>query len=247
MYHFSPETLIKSYAIGVFPMAERHDDERIFFVDPEQRGIIPLHPPRLNKSMRRLIRTSPYRVTVNHAFADVIDGCREITVSRPDSWINPPIRQLYLALHRLGFAHSIEVWDDQGSGTDAGLAKGAGSDEDAGADADAVTDGASKLVGGVYGVALAGAFFGESMFSRVSNGSKLALLHLIARLRHGGFVLLDTQFLNPHLVQFGCHEISRDTFQERLQHALTVTAQLPQDDDPQAMLAQLLQDSTVMS
>lgn len=235
MYHFSPETLIKSYAIGVFPMAEHHDDERIFFVDPEQRGIIPLHPPRLNKSMRRLIRTSPYRVTVNHAFADVVDGCREITVSRPDSWINPPIRQLYLALHRLGFAHSIEVWDDQGSATDAG----------SGSDADAVSDGASRLVGGVFGVALAGAFFGESMFSRVSNGSKLALLHLIARLRHGGFVLLDTQFLNPHLVQFGCHEISRDTFQERLQHALTVTAHLPQDDDPQAMLDQLLEDGVL--
>lgn len=225
MHHFSPETLIKSYAIGVFPMAENRDDKRIFFVDPEQRGIIPLDPPHLTRSMRKLIRRSPYRVTINQAFADVIDGCREITPTRTDSWINDPIRQLYYTLHRLGFAHSLEVWDDN----------------------DLANNKSPKLVGGLYGVALAGAFFGESMFSRVSNASKLALLHLIARLRHGDFVLLDTQFLNPHLVQFGCHEISRENFQKQLRHALTITANMPQDDDPSAMLDQLLQDSTVMS
>jgi leucyl/phenylalanyl-tRNA--protein transferase len=222
MYHYSPETLIKSYALGVFPMAESHDDERIFFVDPKQRGIIPLHPPHLSRSMRRLIRRTHLRVTVNQAFAEVIDGCREITDQRQDTWINPQIRQLYCALHRLGFAHSLEVWQD--------------------------TDMASpQLVGGIYGVALAGAFFGESMFSRVSNASKLGLLHLMARLRHGGFTLFDTQFINPHLVQFGCVEIPRQDFHDRLKAALKVSAQFPQDDDPAPMLDQLLQDSTVMS
>jgi len=222
MYHYSPETLIKSYALGVFPMAEGRDDDRIFFVDPEQRGIIPLQPPYLSRSMRRLIRRSPLRVTINQAFADVIDGCRELTDQRTDTWINAPIRQLYCALHRLGFAHSLEVWQDDEASS-------------------------PKLVGGIYGVALAGVFFGESMFSRVSNASKLALLHLIARLRHGGFTLFDTQFINPHLVQFGCEEIPRQDFHERLQAALLTTAQIPLDDDPTPMLDQLLQDSTVIS
>jgi leucyl/phenylalanyl-tRNA--protein transferase len=225
MHHYSPETLIKSYALGVFPMAESRDDDRIFFVDPDQRGVIPLDPPKVNRSMRKLIRKSPYKVTINKAFASVIDGCREITDTRTDSWINHPIRQLYCALHRLGFAHSLEVWDLDHH----------------------VPDNPPKLVGGLYGVACAGAFFGESMFSRVSNASKLALLHLIARLRHGGFVLLDTQFINPHLIQFGCHEVSRAIFREKLQYALTVKAQLPMDHDPTPMINQLLHDSTVMS
>lgn len=206
-------------------MAESHDDDRIFFVDPDQRGVIPLDPPMVNRSMRKLIRKSPYKVTINKAFADVIDGCREITDTRTESWINDPIRQLYCALHRLGFAHSLEVWDKTHHSADH----------------------SPKLVGGLYGVACAGAFFGESMFSRVSNASKLALLHLIARLRHGGFVLLDTQFINPHLIQFGCHEVSRAIFRKQLQYALTVKAHLPMDDDPAPMLDQLLHDSTVMS
>lgn len=206
-------------------MAESHDDDRIFFIDPDQRGVIPLDPPMVNRSMRKLIRKSPYKVTINKAFADVIDGCREITDTRTESWINDPIRQLYCALHRLGFAHSLEVWDKDHHSADH----------------------SPKLVGGLYGVACAGAFFGESMFSRVSNASKLALLHLIARLRHGGFVLLDTQFINPHLIQFGCHEVSRAIFRKQLQYALTVKAHLPMDDDPALMLDQLLHDSTVMS
>lgn len=206
-------------------MAESHDDDRIFFVDPDQRGVIPLDSPIVNRSMRKLIRKSPYQVTINKAFADVIDGCREITDTRTESWINNPIRQLYCALHRLGFAHSLEVWDKTHHSANH----------------------SPKLVGGLYGVACAGAFFGESMFSRVSNASKLALLHLIARLRHGGFVLLDTQFINPHLIQFGCHEVSRAIFRKQLQYALTVKAHLPMDDDPAPMLDQLLHDSTVMS
>lgn len=206
-------------------MAESHDDDRIFFIDPDQRGVITLDPPMVNRSMRKLIRKSPYKVTINKAFADVIDGCREITDTRTESWINDPIRQLYCALHRLGFAHSLEVWDKDHHSADH----------------------SPKLVGGLYGVACAGAFFGESMFSRVSNASKLALLHLIARLRHGGFVLLDTQFINPHLIQFGCHEVSRAIFRKQLQYALTVKAHLPMDDDPAPMLDQLLHDSTVMS
>jgi len=219
MYLLSPETLIKAYALGVFPMAETREDERIFFVDPEERGILPIQSAHIPRRLRRRIRQRPYKVTINTAFDAVIDGCRAVTRRRSDSWINPQIRQLYCALRRLGFAHSIEVWTRPETGE-------------------------AELVGGLYGVALAGAFFGESMFSRASDASKIALIHLMARLRQGGFVLLDTQFSNTHLEQFGVVEIPRDAFQQKLEKALATHAAMPLDEDDWPWVQSFLQSST---
>ena len=226
MYAMSPETLIKAYALGVFPMAEAHDDDRIFFVDPELRGILPLDDVHIPRRLKKQVRQAPYDVTINQDFEGVIDGCREITPSRQDSWINPQIRQLYIALHKLGFAYSIDVWqrDDPSS-----------------------PEGGRRLVGGLYGVALAGAFFGESMFSRARDASKIALVHLMARLKAGGFTLLDTQFTNPHLEQFGVLEIDREDFKTMLENALRQDARMPLDDDDRAMVQSFLQATTETS
>ena len=221
MYAMSPETLIKAYALGVFPMAEAHDDDRIFFVDPEWRGILPFDDVHIPRSLKKRVRQAPYHVTINQNFEGVIDGCREITETRQDSWINPQIRQLYIALHKLGFAYSIDVWQEKEKGR--------------------------KLVGGLYGVALAGAFFGESMFSRSRDASKIALVHLMARLKAGGFTLLDTQFSNPHLEQFGVLEIDREAFKAMLANALDQEARMPLDDDDSAMVQSFLQATTETS
>jgi leucyl/phenylalanyl-tRNA--protein transferase len=200
-YAFAPETLIKAYALGVFPMADAHDSDDIRFYDPEVRALIPLddtvgngiHIPR---RLLRTVRKQPFMVTIDHDFPAVISGCAELADDRTDTWINKDIQVLYIALHKMGFAHSIEVWDSD------------------------------KLVGGLYGVALRAAFFGESMFSRATDASKIALVHLIARLKTGGFQLLDAQFTNPHLIQFGITEISRDAFQHKLEKAMAASAEL---------------------
>ena len=200
-YAFAPETLIKAYALGVFPMADSHDSDDIRFYDPEVRALIPLddsvgngmHIPR---RLSRTVRKQAYNVTIDHDFPAVIKGCAELADGRTDTWINKDIQALYIALHKMGFAHSIEVWDD------------------------------NRLVGGLYGVALRAAFFGESMFSRTTDASKIALVHLMARLKTGGFHILDAQFTNPHLVQFGINEISRDAFQEKLAQAMVASADL---------------------
>ena len=200
-YAFAPETLIKAYALGVFPMADAHDSDDIRFYDPEVRALIPLddsvgtgmHIPR---RLLRTVRKQAYNVTIDHDFPAVIKGCAELADGRTDTWINKDIQALYIALHKMGFAHSIEVWDD------------------------------NRLVGGLYGVALRAAFFGESMFSRTTDASKIALVHLMARLKTGGFHILDAQFTNPHLLQFGITEISRDAFQEKLAKAMTASADL---------------------
>ena len=200
-YAFAPETLIKAYALGVFPMADAHDSDDIRFYDPEVRALIPLddsvgngmHIPR---RLLRTVRKQAFRVTIDKDFPAVIKGCAELADYRTDTWINKDIQTLYIALHKMGFAHSIEVWDDD------------------------------RLVGGLYGVALRAAFFGESMFSRTTDASKIALVHLMARLKTGGFHILDAQFTNPHLVQFGITEISRDAFQEKLAKAMTASADL---------------------
>ncbi|ADE39284.1 leucyl/phenylalanyl-tRNA--protein transferase [Candidatus Puniceispirillum marinum] len=200
-YAFAPETLIKAYALGVFPMADAHDSDDIRFYDPEVRALIPLddavgtgiHIPR---RLRRTVRNTPFNVTIDHDFPAIIKGCAELADDRTDTWINKDIQALYIALHKMGFAHSIEVWDGD------------------------------RLVGGLYGVALRAAFFGESMFSRATDASKIALVHLMARLKAGGFQLLDAQFTNPHLVQFGITEISRDTFQDKLAQAMASSADL---------------------
>lgn len=210
-FAFSPETLIKAYSLGVFPMADSADSREIKFYDPDVRALIPLawregarHEFHLPRRLARTVRQQRFTVTIDKDFPAVIDECAALGDGRAETWINRDIRQLYIALHRLGFAHSIEVWRDD------------------------------KLVGGLYGVALRAAFFGESMFSRRTDASKVALVHLVARLRAGGFHLLDAQFTNDHLRQFGIHEISRDQFQQKLQRALGAAAdlklELPSDE-----------------
>ena len=222
MYALSPETVIKAYALGVFPMAEGRDDDTLFFIDPEIRGVLPLVGAHIPRRLQRTLRQDRYRVTVNRAFDSVIDGCRATTGQRNDTWINPQIRQLYCALHRLGFAHSVEAWSPGDNGR-------------------------MTLEGGLYGVALAGAFFGESMFSRGRDASKVALVNLMARLHAGGFTLLDTQFSNPHLKQFGLREVPREEFRALLQEALAAEARFPLDEDGSGMVQSFLQANTETS
>ena len=211
-FAFSPETLIKAYSLGVFPMADSADSHEIKFYDPEVRALIPLawregarHEFHIPRRLARTVRRQPFSVTINRDFATVIDECAAIRDGRNETWINRDIRKLYVALHRLGFAHSVEVWDGE------------------------------TLVGGLYGVALRAAFFGESMFSRRTDASKIALVHLVARLRAGGFRLLDAQFTNDHLMQFGIYELNRDMFQERLAAALAGAGDLDLGADSQPM------------
>lgn len=216
-YAFSPETLIKAYALGVFPMADNADSQDIHFYDPEFRGLIPLtvegpdafHVPR---RLRKTVRQSRYNVTVNKAFAEVITECAAPRPERKSTWINGDIKQLYIALNKIGFAHSVEVWHE------------------------------NRLVGGLYGVALRAAFFGESMFSRATDASKIALVHLVARLRAGGFQLLDAQFHNDHLEQFGIIEVPRADFQNRLALALAKTGDLQLDRQSGLMARELLNE-----
>ena len=189
-YIYAPETIIKAYSLGVFPMAESRDDGALHFYEPQQRGILPINPPHIPRRLLRLVRQTRWQVSINTDFRAVIEGCAEQTESREDSWINAEIIRLYLALHKMGFAHSIEVWEGD------------------------------ALIGGLYGIKLGGAFFGESMFSRRSNASKIALAHLMARLYYGNFTLLDAQFTNDHLLQFGLIEVPKQEFQKQLQTAL---------------------------
>ena len=187
---FGPEQLLACYARGVFPMGEARDDPRIFLVEPDQRGVIPLDRFHVPTRLKRTVRAEPFEVRVNTAFAAVVDACAGPGAGREDTWINGPIRRLYLALHGLGHAHSVECWRDE------------------------------RLVGGLYGVSLGGAFFGESMFSRATDASKVALVHLVARLRRGNWSLLDAQFLTDHLSQFGAVETPQAAYLRLLKVAL---------------------------
>ncbi len=193
----TPDILLRAYAAGIFPMAESRKDDELFWVDPEWRGILPLDGLHIPRKLRKKLRMSEFDVRVDSAFEMVIRRCAEPTPERPDSWINDEIVRLYTDLHHMGRAHSVECWRDD------------------------------ALVGGLYGISLGTAFFGESMFTRETDASKIALCHLVARLRHGGFTLLDTQFLTGHLARFGAIEISRDEYQEMLSAALGQTAQFP--------------------
>lgn len=181
----TPALVLRAYAVGLFPMAERREDNEIFWVDPRRRGVIPLDGLRISRSLAKRLRRDDYGVTVNADFEGVIDACAD----RDETWINAEIRRLYTALHRMGHAHSLEVWMD------------------------------GRLAGGIYGVTLGAAFFGESMFSRRRDGSKIALAWLVDRLRQAGFVLFDTQFLTPHLASLGAVEISRAEYHRRLAEA----------------------------
>jgi leucyl/phenylalanyl-tRNA---protein transferase len=183
-------TLLTAYSRGIFPMAEERDDEDVFWVDPDHRGILPLDSFRVSHRLARTIRSTRLRLTVDTAFADVMAACAEPAPQRPKTWINPLIERSYCDLHSKGHAHSVEVWD----GVD--------------------------LVGGLYGVSIGAAFFGESMFSRQRDTSKVALVHLVARLKAGGYVLLDTQFVTEHLTQFGAIEIGRELYRNLLRDAV---------------------------
>ena len=183
---FGPDELLNCYATGVFPMGEGRDDPRIFLVEPEQRGVIPLNGFRVPTRLRRTVRSEPFDIRVDTAFAAVLDACAAPGPGREDSWINGPIRRLYLELNARGHAHAIECWREE------------------------------RLVGGLYGVILGGAFFGESMFSRERDASKVALVHLVARLKRGGWTLLDAQFLTEHLSQFGALETPQAAYLELL-------------------------------
>lgn len=187
---FGPEELLTCYARGVFPMAEARDDPRVFLVEPEQRGVVPLDRFHIPTRLRRTVRGEPFQVRTDTAFSAVLDACASSMPGREDTWINDPIRRLYLELHARGHAHSIECWQDE------------------------------VLVGGLYGVTLGGAFFGESMFSRARDASKVALVHLVARLRLGGWGLLDAQFLTEHLSQFGAVETPQAAYLRLLKPAL---------------------------
>lgn len=187
---FGPNELLDCYRRGVFPMADARDDPRLFLVDPDLRGVLPLDRFHLSKSLRKTVRRDVFEIRTDTAFSRVMELCAEAAPDRPNTWINSPILNLYSALHRLGHAHSVEAWRD------------------------------GELVGGLYGVSLKAAFFGESMFSRVTDASKVALAHLVARLRAGGYRLLDTQFVTGHLETFGVEEVPREQFHERLKLAL---------------------------
>lgn len=188
--HITPELLLHAYAAGIFPMAEDAQATELMWFDPPQRGILPLDAMHVPRRLRRMIRKRSFHVTMNKAFSAVMAACAAPTATRRVTWINQEIILLYTALHETGYAHSLEVWNGK------------------------------ELVGGLYGVALGGAFFGESMFSRTPDASKTALVTLVALLRKHGFSLLDCQSMTEHLAQFGVVEISRAAYHQRLKAAL---------------------------
>ena len=174
--------------LGMFPMSESRTNKKFFFVDPEFRAVIPIFDFHISKSLLRIVKKRPFKITLNKAFQNVIKSCA--TINRTETWINKEIESLFISLYEMKKAHSVECWQD------------------------------NQLVGGIYGLAIGGVFFAESMFSSVPNGSKIALLNLVAILWKTGFKILDVQFLNDHLLQFGAHEISRTEFQTNLQKAI---------------------------
>ena len=190
----TPDILLKAYAAGIFPMAEDADDPSLFWVEPQERGVIPLDGFHLPKRLARTLRSGGFEVLVDHDFDAVIAGCAEPGRDRDKTWINARIRRLYGELFDLGHCHTVEVYRE------------------------------GHLVGGLYGVTLGAAFFGESMFHRERDASKVALAHLVARLRRGGFKLLDTQFVTDHLVQFGAIEVPRRVYKRLLREAIEAPA-----------------------
>ena len=206
----TPQVLLKAYACGIFPMAESADDPALYWIEPQSRGVLPLDAVHIPKRLARTIRSGQLEVRVNSSFSGVIDGCAASRPGRRSTWINARIRQLYGALFRQGHCHTIETWMGD------------------------------RLVGGLYGVALGAAFFGESMFSTERDASKVALVYLAARLRFGGFTLLDTQFVTDHLRQFGTVELDKTEFHEALERAVVGKASflaLPEDTGADEILA----------
>lgn len=196
-FRLTPKILLTAYRSGIFPMAESADDPELFWVDPERRGILPLDSFHVPRRLRRIVRQDRFKVRVDRDFGGTLDACAEATEKRPNTWINGEIVRLYTALHALDAAHSVECW--QGD----------------------------ALVGGLYGVSIGGAFFGESMFSRVADASKVALVHLVALMRVGGYRLLDLQWVTPHLAQFGAIEVPRAQYRRLLAEALRYRCVFP--------------------
>ncbi len=208
----TPELMLAAYASGIFPMAEDRAAGELFWVDPRRRGIIPLDGFHISRSLRRRMLRGGYEIAIDRDFAATVAACAD----RPETWINAELEGLYAALHARGFAHSLEVWQED------------------------------RLVGGVFGIALGGAFFGESMFSRVTDASKIALAYLVDRLRQGGFALFDTQFLTKHLASLGAVEIPRAAYRRRLAEALELRADFtapPAFPPPQEVVQRITQTS----
>lgn len=203
------ETLLRAYQWGLFPMGEDRDDPTIYWVDPELRGVLPLDKFHIPRTLRKRVRNTTLKLRVDTAFRDVIAACAAPGHGRPSTWINRTIEGLYVDLYDMGYAHSVECWRD------------------------------GNLVGGLYGVAIGGAFFGESMFSRETDASKTALVHLVARLKVGGYQLLDTQFVTDHLAKFGVCEMPRAEYLRLLARALKAPCDfysLPSDGSPTSWL-----------
>lgn len=190
----SPEILLRAYSIGLFPMAESADDPTLFWVDPAERGIVPLDGLVVSRSLAKTIRQDRYEIRADSDYEGVLDGCAAPGPEREGTWINARIRALYRALYDSGTVHTVEAWSD------------------------------GTLMGGLYGVSLGGAFFGESMFHRARDASKVALAHLVARLRAGGYRLLDTQFVTDHLATLGAVAVPKREYHRRLAEAIAVEA-----------------------
>ena len=193
-FEITPQILLRAYACGIFPMAEDADDPSLFWIEPDMRGILPLDAFHVSRRLQRTMRSTPFAIRVDTDFKGVMAGCAEAAPDRPSTWINGQIRELYQHLFEMGYCHSVEVWDGE------------------------------MLVGGLYGVSLGTAFFGESMFSRARDASKMALVHLVERMRAGGYTLLDTQFITDHLKQFGAVEVPKSRYQLMLNDAMQGSA-----------------------
>lgn len=209
LIEITPQVLLKAYSCGIFPMAESADDPALYWIEPQMRGILPLDRMHVPRRLARTIRNTPFQVRIDTEYEGVIEGCGAARAGRRSTWINGRIRGLYRDLFDMGYCHTVEVWDG------------------------------GSLVGGLYGVALGSAFFGESMFSYARDASKIALVYLVARLNFGGFRLLDTQFLTEHLRQFGTLEVDREAFHRLLDDALRSDGSfslLPADASPDMVL-----------
>lgn len=212
----TPHVVLKAYACGIFPMAESADDPAIYWIEPRERGVLPLDTFHMSRRLARSVRRDDYEVRIDSDFDAVISACAEPAPGRRKTWINPEIRRIYRDLFDIGHVHTVEIWRQD------------------------------QLVGGLYGVKLGAAFFGESMFHRERDASKIALVHLVARLRHGGFELLDTQFVTDHLRRFGAIEVPRKRYQRILEEAISKDAdfsQLPMPSSSELILQLVSQTS----
>ena len=203
------DQILRAYALGVFPMARQHDDPKLYWVDPEKRGILPLVDFHLPRSLKKVLKRESFDLRGDTAFEQVLELCAESTARRPETWINAEIVRLFTDLHHAGLAHSVESWQD------------------------------GQLVGGLYGLSLGSAFFGESMFSRATDASKVALAYLVALMKRGGYTLLDTQFVTDHLAQFGAIEIPRRDYLRLLAQALDRPASFNGDMTAEQVINQL--------